>query len=230
MNVTTETRVGQLAAEHPLATRVLARHGIDFCCGGGRPLGEVCREKGLDSTAVLDEIRNELKGPGESVENWNTAPLDDLIEHILFAYHRPLREELPRLESMARKVRDVHGSKDPERFAQLLSVFAGLKDELLAHMAKEEMVLFPLIKQGSGPMADGPISVMEHEHDSAAAALRRLRALTDDYRVPPEACNTWRALWHGLAALEESLHEHIHLENNILFPRALVDSPAAGGD
>jgi regulator of cell morphogenesis and NO signaling len=223
MSITTETTVGQLAAEHPLATRVFARHGIDYCCGGGRPLGEACHEKGLDTEGVLDEIRKELETPDVSEERWDQAPLGDLIEHILVTYHRPLYEELPRLESMARKVLDVHRDKDPERLAELVTVYLGLKAELDQHMAKEEQILFPMIKQGQGAMADAPISVMRHEHDSAGTALRRLHDLTNGYEVPPEACNTWRALWHGLAALEGSLHQHIHLENNILFPRALAN-------
>lgn len=222
ITITTDTTVGQLAAEHPLATRVFARHGFDYCCGGGRPLGEVCHEKGLDTERVLEEIRTEVETSAVSDERWDQAPLGALIEHILVAYHRALHEELPRLESMARKVLDVHRDKDPERLAELLTVYLGLRAELEQHMAKEEQILFPLIEQGRGAMADGPISVMRHEHDSAATALRRLRELTNGYEVPPEACNTWRALWHGLAALEESLHEHIHLENNILFPRALA--------
>lgn len=221
MSINVETKVGQLAAEHPLATRIFARHGIDYCCGGGRPLGEVCEKKGLDAGAVLEEIRAELETPDVSEERWDQDTLGDLIEHILFAYHRPLREELPRLASMAHKVLEVHRDKDPERLDGLLSVFLGLKAELEEHMEKEEQILFPMIKRGQGAMADGPISVMVHEHESAAEALRRLRELTRDYEVPAEACNTWRALWHGLAALEESLHHHIHLENNILFPRAL---------
>lgn len=222
MSISIDRPVGQLAAEHPLATRVFARHGIDFCCGGGRPLGEVCEEKGLDGRVVLDEIQAEIETSSDSEERWDQAPLSDVIEHILFAYHRPLKEELPRLEAMAQKVLNVHGDKDPERLSELLSVFRGLRMELDEHMAKEENILFPMIKQGQGSSADGPISVMVHEHESAASALRRLRELTDDYEVPAQACNTWRALWHGLAALEESLHRHIHLENNILFPRSLV--------
>lgn len=220
MSITTETRVGQLAAEHPLATRVFARHGIDFCCGGGQSLGDVCDRKRLDAQAVLAEIRKELETPGVSEKRWDHEPLGDLIEHILTTYHRALDEELPRLESMTRKVVEVHGDKDSERFDELLSVFLGLKAELEEHMAKEEQILFPMIRSGQGAHALGPISVMEHEHESAATALRRLRELTHDYEVPTEACNTWRALWHGLAALETDLHEHIHLENNILFPRA----------
>jgi regulator of cell morphogenesis and NO signaling len=222
MSINATTTVGQLAAKHPLTTRVFARHGIDYCCGGGRPLGQVCDEKGLDTESVLQEIRKELETPGCSDEHWDEAPLGDLIEHILAAYHRPLYEELPRLESMARKVLDVHRDKDPERLSELLSVYLGLKAELDQHMAKEEQILFPMIRQGQGAMADGPIAVMEHEHDSAATALRRLHELTGGYQVPAEACNTWRALWHGLAALEGSLQQHIHLENNILFPRALA--------
>lgn len=223
MFITTRTKIGELAAEHPLATRVFARHGIDFCCGGGRPLGDVCAEKALDPERLIEEIRRELNGPDKPPEKrWDQAPLEELIEHILETYHQSLREELPRLESMVRKVVEVHGDKDPERFGQLLSVYLGLKAELERHMMKEEVILFPMIQQGHGAMANGPIAVMEQEHDSAGNALRRLRELTDGYQVPDGACNTWRALWHGLAALEESLHRHIHLENNILFPRALA--------
>ena len=221
MNLTPESKIGQIATEHPLATRVFARHGIDFCCGGGKPLGEVCNQRGLDAAAVLAEIEGELATPSAQEDRWDQAPLGDLIDHILVTYHKPLAEELPRLEKMARKVVEVHRDKQPEKLPELLSVYVGLKAELEQHMAKEEQILFPMIKGGQGAMADGPISVMEHEHDSAGNALKRLRELTDGYQLPEGACNTWRALWHGLAALEEALHQHIHLENNILFPRAL---------
>lgn len=221
MKIDLETRVGEIATAHPLATRVFARHDIDFCCGGGRPLGDACARRGVDGHSVLEEIEKELADPDTTEVRWDQAPLGDLVVHILAAYHRPLDEELPRLESMVRKVVEVHGDKNPEMFRELLSVYLGLKAELQDHMAKEEEILFPMIKRGEGAMADGPISVMELEHESAGQALRRLRELTDGYKVPEEACNTWRALWHGLGALEESLHQHIHLENNILFPRAL---------
>ena len=223
MTIDRDRTVGELAVEHPLATRVFARHGIDFCCGGGKPLREVCEARDLDTDVVLDEIRKELAGTDVAAQRWDGAPLNDLVEHILVAYHRPLDEELPRLEAMARKVQQVHGEKAPEMLSELLSVYVALKAELEQHMAKEEQILFPMIQQGQGPMADGPISVMQHEHDNAGAALARLRALTNGYEVPAEACNTWRALWHGLAALEDALHQHIHLENNILFPRALSE-------
>jgi regulator of cell morphogenesis and NO signaling len=221
MTITADRTVGELAVEHPLATRVFARHRIDFCCGGGKPLSEVCAAKNLDTETILAEIQAELTRTDVNAQRWDEAPLGDLIEFIVFNYHRPLDEELPRIESMARKVYKVHGEKAEEMLSGLLSTFEALKAELEQHMAKEEQILFPLIRQGQGAMADGPISVMEHEHASAGSGLARLRTLTRDYEVPEGACNTWRALWHGLEALETALHEHIHLENNILFPRAL---------
>jgi regulator of cell morphogenesis and NO signaling len=221
MSITTTHPVGTIAAEHPLATRVFARHGIDFCCGGGRPLEAVCEEKGLEPAVVLEEILKEIAATSGFSESWSEAPLDHLMDHILHAYHKPLWEELPRLDAMARKVLEVHHDKNPEGLTELVRVYGALRAELEQHMMKEEQILFPMVRRGQGIMASGPISVMEYEHEAAGEALRRLRVLTSDYEVPAEACNTWRALWHGLAALETELHEHIHLENNILFPRAL---------
>ena len=223
MTIHEETPVGRIAAEHPLATRVFARHGIDYCCGGGKPLAKACEEKGLRPSAVVAEIDRELGEKGDATVRWDEASLDELIDHILDTYHASLREELPRLETMARKVLDVHGDKRPEMLSGLLSVLLDLRAELTDHMMKEEEILFPAIRAGQGSTTQGPVSVMEEEHESAGRALKRLRELTNGYEVPPEACTTWRALWHGLAALEESLHRHIHLENNILFPRALAN-------
>lgn len=181
----------------------------------------MCKQNDLDSDAILTEIQKEIESPANTGTQWDQEPLADLIDHLLVTYHRPLDEELPRLEYMVRKVFDVHGDKDPEMFAELKQVYLDLKSELDAHMQKEEQILFPMIKRGQGGMANGPISVMLMEHDSAGSALKRIRELTNNYQVPAEACNTWRALWHGLEAFEKDLHQHIHLENNILFPRAL---------
>jgi regulator of cell morphogenesis and NO signaling len=225
MNSLKEKTVGEIAAEHPLATRVFARHHIDYCCGGGQKLQDVCLKKELDSDKLIKEIEKELESPNLDSKSWLEAPLKDLITHILLTYHRPLDEELPRLAAMAEKVHEVHREKDPRMLGELLSTFLALKAELEEHMRKEEEILFPLIQSGQGAMADGPISVMHQEHDAAGIALARLRELTHDYRIPEEACNTWQALWKGLEALEESLHQHIHLENNILFPRALEVCP-----
>ncbi len=221
VNIAKETRVGDLATAYPLATRIFHRHGIDYCCGGGKPLEDACQRRGVDAQTVIEEIRAELSTTDEPRQRWDEASFEDLIGHILSTHHEYLREELPRLDAMAQKVHQVHGDKMPDVLPELATVMSGLRQELEQHMLKEEQVLFPLILQGQGHMGLGPIECMKHEHDSAANALRRLRELTSDFTVPEGACNTWRALWHGLAALETDLHQHIHLENNILFPRAL---------
>ena len=219
---TTDDRVGRIAAERPLATRVFARYGIDFCCGGGRSLAAACAERGLDPVEVVAEIERETGADVGPVRRWDEASLGELVDHIVAAFHHPLREELPRLEAMARKVLAVHGEKDPATLTELVDVFAGLRRELEDHMTKEEQVLFPMVRRGDGASAGCPIAAIEREHEDAAAALRRLRELTQGYVVPEGACTTWRALWHGLAALETTMHEHVHLENNVLFPRALA--------
>jgi regulator of cell morphogenesis and NO signaling len=221
MTVTIETPVGEIASTHPLSTRVFARHHIDFCCGGGAPLEVACKKRGLDANAVLEEIETELEGVDEEPTRWTDAPLTDLIEYIVSTYHKSLREELPRLEAMALRVNEVHGDKDPERLQEIVTVFQALKTELTEHMMKEEQILFPMIAKGDREAAQETITLMEDEHESAGNALERLRELTDDYTPPLAACNTWRALWHGLEVLEKDTHQHIHLENNILFPRAL---------
>lgn len=218
MEITAESKVGEIAAQHPMATRVFSRHKIDFCCGGGVPLREVCDQRGLATTEVLDEIEQVLTAGGSAGENWNETPLVDLVRHIVDAYHLPLREELPRLEAMARKVARVHGDKDPERLPEMLRTFLFLRGELEDHMQREEEVLFPEILSWS-ESADVSVERFVDDHSEVGRALERLRALTDDFQVPEAACNTWRALWHGLAALEGSLHDHIHLENNVLFQR-----------
>lgn len=221
MILTATTPVGEIATEYPLTTRVFVRHGIDFCCGGGKPLVDACAASEVETDLVLAELESEIAAAPPSEVRWDAEPLEALIEHILERYHAPLKEELPRLEAMARKVADVHGDKDPA-LAEILEVCLALRAELEDHMMKEEQILFPMIVGGKGAMAGGPISVMEHEHAAAGSMLERLRVLTGGYEVPAEACTTWRALWAGLESLESELHEHIHLENNILHRRALA--------
>ncbi|MFT7618788.1 MAG: regulator of cell morphogenesis and NO signaling [Planctomycetota bacterium] len=222
MDFATDTSVGEIASKHPLSTRVFHRHGIDFCCGGGVSLNEACAKRGLQGEGVLSEITDELSKSVDKGKRWDEAPLGELIDFILIEFHAPLKIELPRLREMAMKVHAVHGPKDPENLAELSKLVQWLATELDQHLLKEEEILFPMVKAGQGGTANGPVTVMEDEHVHAGEALRRLRELTNNYTVPAEACNTWTALWHGLEALEESLHQHIHLENNILFPRALA--------
>lgn len=213
--------VGALATSAPHAVRVLERHRIDYCCGGGRTLAEVAAQRGL----ALDTLAAEIdaarpRTPG--TVDWATLPLPELIDHIIVTYHRPLEQELRRLGGLARKVCAVHGPKDPSRFAELLETFLAVEAEILPHMEKEEEILFPWIKAGRGQSAGAPIRVMQEDHEVLGRLLVTLRKLTDDYEAPPDACGSWRALWDGLAELEQDLHAHIHLENNVLFPRALA--------
>ena len=148
-----------------------------------------------------------------------------LCEHIVSVHHAYLRSELPRLFGLIDKVARAHGAEQPE-LARLQAVFADLAVELEGHMQKEEIILFPAIRDAEAtgaqlPLA-APISVMEHEHDDAARALEQLRELSDGYQAPAGACNTYRAMLDGLAALKSDLHRHIHEENNVLFPRSLA--------
>jgi regulator of cell morphogenesis and NO signaling len=223
-----EQTVGELAALAFPATRVFEAHGIDFCCGGSKPIGEACREKGLDPIAVLAEIeaaiaREAATAGTERGRNWSAEPLEALIDYILSTHHTYLRDELPRLATWLTAVRRAHGARDGALLAELDRVFTALKDELEMHMRKEEAILFPAIRRSEGWIGQ-PVAVMEHEHETAGRALSELRRLTGgEYRPPEHACATYRALYSGLEALEKDLHLHIHLENNILFPRALAE-------
>lgn len=220
--------LGELAAQSDAALRVLDRFGLDFCCGGARLLSEACREKGLDPGEVLAQIETASNGDREAAGDWREAPLDSLIDHIVTRHHAYLRDELPRLDGWLAAVRRAHGARDGKLLDELGAAFTAMKDELEAHLAKEEAVLFPAIRRSDGWIAQ-PVSVMEHEHESAGRSLAELRRITGGYEPPPHACQTYRALYAGLAALERDLHRHIHLENNILFPRALADTERGRG-
>jgi regulator of cell morphogenesis and NO signaling len=228
MNLT--MTVGDLAAGSLGAVRVFEKYGIDYCCGGKRPLQDACREKGLDPGVVLGEVT--AATGGSAVKDWNTASLRELIRHIVSTHHEYLRRDLPLLTQRMSKALSVHGPQDAS-LAQLSDIFESLRDELLSHMYKEEAILFPVIGRYEAAVEEGasltpppfgtvgnPIRLMEHEHDSAGSALSQMREITGGYAPPAHACMTYRALLQGLAELETDLHQHIHLENNILFPRA----------
>ncbi len=217
--ITPDHTLAHLSVTRAGASRVFYRHGLDFCCHGQISLSEACEADKLDAQALIEEIRGE-EPVDESFERWDEQPLDALIEHLLVRYHEPHRAELPRLLAMARKVEEVHGEKAscPQGLASHLEK---MEEELELHMQKEERVLFPLIRAGRGRMAVMPVHVLEQEHRDHGENLTRLRELSHDFGPPEEACGTWRALYLGLAELESELMQHIHLENNALFPRAL---------
>lgn len=212
--------LADLAITHAGASRVFLKHGLDFCCQGRRPLEEACSEKGLDPSTILAEIGNE-ESNGNLHELAN-KPIGELVDFIESHYHLRLRAELPELISMADKVERVHASK-ASCPRDLASHLRSIHAAILEHLAKEEQVLFPMIRSGYRNRASAPIRVMEQEHEDHGKNLEYLRGLAHDFVAPPEACATWKALYLRLKRLSDELMEHIHLENNVLFPRVLCE-------
>jgi regulator of cell morphogenesis and NO signaling len=224
--------VGELVAERPGRSRIFQSFGIDFCCQGGRTLREACQLKGVAPEAMVEQIEAEAADPAAPTgPNPADLPPVLLVEHILQKHHHYLWNELPRLHAMSERVARVHGGHTPS-LVTLHEVFLGLEEELAQHMMKEEKVLFPLIVEMAGTQGkpvplDGPIACMLEEHNEAGSALEALRELSHGFLAPPEACNTYRALFAGLLELESDLHRHIHLENAVLFPQAKALAAAA---
>ena len=221
--------LGDLARANPSATRVFLRHRLDFCCGGRRSLAEACEKLGLDPIAIATELDQEARR-NDSLPSWEHRSQVELADHIENHYHAALRRDLPPLINAARKVERVHAEKPgvPAGLGKLLAAFFTAMEH---HMAKEENVLFPMIRRGACSEAAYmpvrvleaaymPVRVLEAEHDSHREYLEAIRALTDDLRLPAGACATWTALYEGLTTIEAELMQHIHLENNILFSRA----------
>ncbi len=215
--------IGQIAVQWPGATAVFRRLRLDFCCGGQLSLSQAARDKGLDPQAVLAE----LAGLQRSDDLPDIHQPQAMVAHIITRYHDVHREQLPELIRMARRVEAVHRDH-PLVPAGLADLLEDMQTELLAHMAKEEQILFPLLCQTPPhPFASRPIAVMRAEHTEHGAALDRVVLLTDDGRPPTGACNTWRALYAGLRQFSDDLMNHVHLENNVLFPQFEPEALAA---
>ena len=235
MSVATQKTVRELALETPTASRVFEKLGIDYCCGGNKPLEEACRAANLNVQEVLDSLeaaaQSERGGRGD--RNWGAGPLADLVAQIKNTHHKYTREEVARLGPLFDKVCLAHGEKHPE-LLRIRGIFRGLAQELTTHMMKEEMVLFPYIVRMEEAVMENtpitpapfgsverPVATMEHEHDSAGSALRAMREASGGYAAPADSCVSYQTLYQALAHFETDLHQHIHLENNILFPRAI---------
>jgi len=236
MNVTTEKTVRELAQEKPGAARVFEKLGIDYCCGGKQTLEQACHSAGIPVNDVLGalEVADHSGQALAKDSDWQKEPLGDLMFHIRITHHKYTREAIARLGPLFEKVCSVHGERHPELF-ELRAIFQSLAQELTTHLLKEEMVLFPYVermeesvlqKEPILPAPFGtlrnPVSMMEHEHDSAGNALRKLREISQGYTAPPDACVSSQTLYKALAEFEADLHQHIHLENNILLPRAIA--------
>ncbi len=236
MSVTAEKTVRELALESASATRIFEKLGIDYCCGGNKSLEQACRVANLSMDEVIDslEMADQAARAQQSVRDWQKEPLAELISHIQSTHHKYTREELARIAPLLDKVCSVHGKNHPE-LLQIRSSFQALSAELTMHLMKEEDVLFPYIARmeeaaiQNEPVVpspfgsvQNPVSMMEHEHDSAGNALRAMRQASGGYTLPPDVCVSYHALYQALAEFEADLHQHIHLENNILFPRAVA--------
>jgi regulator of cell morphogenesis and NO signaling len=223
--------------EHPSSPAVLESLGVDYCCGGDLPFEEACAKAGHSAEAVLQNLQqaaSAFEARQQTSTDWKVQPLADLIDHITRSHHAYLRAASPRLLELANKVASKHGPNHPA-LLQVEETLAALAEELSVHLLKEEQILFPYVtrleesalqREPAPPSAcfgsiENPIRMMMSEHDSAGEALRELRRLTDNYAIPADACMSYRAFFQGLIELEADLHQHIHLENNILFPRAI---------
>ena len=235
MNLNVVTTVRELAVTVPGATRVFEKLGIDYCCGGNRTLADACVKAKVPVEQVADSLAQaeQVQQASDEFRDWQSATMTALIQHIVEKHHTYTKEELPRIEKLMHKVAAVHGENHPE-LLQLKLLFLNLKEELEPHLMKEEQVLFPyltrleaaLTQQAAVPLScfgtvQNPIRMMSIEHDTAGDLLKELRATANNYAVPPEACMSYRALYQAFLEFEADLHQHIHLENNLLFPKAL---------
>jgi len=233
MNISEDKTVAQIVTENIKASHVFKKHNIDFCCGGNIALKNVCEEKGIDFETLAEELHH-FDTVLENSYDYDNWPLDVLMDHITSVHHQYVEENIPLLIQYAARVAEVHGSQYPEVIT-INELFREVARELVIHMKKEELILFPYIQQlvkakrknttPSRPHFENissPIHMMEEEHEQAGDVFKMINSLSTNYTPPKGACNTFKALYDKLGEFEEDLHKHIHLENNILHPKALV--------
>lgn len=226
-----KTKVSKIVAQNYKTARVFTKYGIDFCCNGGIPLEEACENKQVDLREIENQIAQVLATPIEN--DYQKMELDVLIDYIVNTHHDYVTSTIPVLQTYLNKLCQVHGERHPELF-QVNELFDEAAIALLSHMEKEEFVLFPFVKSlvnavnTEDPLSEpyfghieNPISVMEHEHASEGERFRKIASITNQYNPPADACQTYRVTYALLKEFEEDLHLHIHLENNILFPKSI---------
>jgi regulator of cell morphogenesis and NO signaling len=233
MNIKGDTKVGQIAASGSAATRVLEEAGVDYCCGGHQSLHDACAQAGVPEEEILKRLRENKSALGPQDANWASAPLSSLTEHIRAQHHTYVRETIRRIEPLLAKVKARHGANHPE-ITEIERLFAEISRDMIMHMQKEEQILFPYIEalerasNGRGSIEPpffqtirNPVHAMMREHDAAGDLVRQVRQASADYAPPQDACASFQSLYSELQAFETDLHQHVHLENNILFPRAV---------
>ncbi len=226
--------VGEIAAKDIRKAEVFKKYGIDFCCGGKKSLKEVCEEKGLNVATVEAELENTIRTSAAPAFNYNSWDADFLADYIYNQHHKWYYTEEPAISGLVEKVADHHGDND-NSLLRLRELYRTLRQELNAHFLKEERVLFPFIKAvaqakrtgdasvlNQFPSVTEPVQIMESDHEAAGELLAEMQHLTNNYSAPAYACNSYQFMMKKLKDLDEDLHQHIHLENNILFPKALA--------
>lgn len=233
MDFNGETRMKDIALSNPAARQVLEDAGLDYCCGGVKSLQAACLHANVSSEEILSRLRQNVNDAGPEDPNWMAAALSDLTRHIREKHHRYVREAIPRTRALADKVTAKHGANHTE-LAEIGKLFAEVGREMIMHMQKEEQILFPYIDaleravNAHGSIeppffqtVKNPIYAMMQEHDAAGDLVRQIRVLTSGYTTPADACTSFKRLYETLREFEADLHQHVHLENNVLFPRAV---------
>ena len=233
MNFTRDTKVRDIALSHPAARRVLESAGLDYCCGGARSLHDACQHSETSPDEILRRLREAARESVPEYETWLDTPLRELTRHIVERHHAYVRESIPRTLALLDKVSRKHGANHPE-LQTIREAFSDVAAEMIAHMQKEEHILFPYIEALEASVVSGrpveppffgtvknPIHAMMKDHDASGELLKHIRVLSGNYTPPPGACTSFKALYQALLEFESDLHRHIHLENNLLFPHAV---------
>lgn len=229
MRITEQTIVGELVAQDYRTALVFKKQGIDFCCNGNRSIAEACDKKQINTAAMIETLEEVVNHTNSPVADYNSWPLDLLADYVEKKHHRYVNEKIVEIAPFLNKVTRVHGDRHPE-LLEVLELFSECAEDLTAHMHKEEQILFPYVRkmvsdstvQAPFGTIQNPINMMMHEHTAEGERFRRIVELTNDYTPPEDACNTYRVTFALLKEFEEDLHLHIHLENNILFPKAIA--------
>jgi regulator of cell morphogenesis and NO signaling len=239
MNFSNETKVKDIALANSEARKVLEDGGVDYCCGGGKSLHDACMHADVSAEEILKRLRENSARVNPEEKTWVSVPLADLTRHIREKHHLYVREAITRVRALLEQVVAKHGENHPE-IGDVQKLFAEVGQEMIMHMQKEEQILFPYIDAlersttGNGSLeppffqtVKNPIHAMMKDHDAAGDLLKRIRKATGDYVPPADACTSYKALYQDLREFEADLHQHVHLENNILFPRAVEMEAAA---
>jgi regulator of cell morphogenesis and NO signaling len=231
-NSVTDKTIGAIVADDYRTAAVFEKHGIDFCCGGQIALSVICQEKGIDPPAITREIEAAKSAPVDRSQNYAAWTLSFLADYIVNTHHTYLKENTGQIAAYARKIAEVHGAHHPE-VVEIAAIFDKVATDMAAHLREEEEVFFPAVKRVEATPKAGTVSeakdietikrsleTLSREHDEIGEATHRIRHLAKGYAIPDDGCNTFRVTYQKLQEFEDDLHKHVHLENNILFPKA----------